>query len=372
MGPGNRDKVRGPREPSRPGELAMNTSTLIKKCVDWVACRRPRANIFTILNMAWLGQAVFVVTRVGIPRHLLDGPKTPAELARLTQTHQRTVEKMLRALAGFGILDRQPDGRYSLTPASQELAEDSSWLRAYVEVWGTQLYAAGGHMLDMARSGRVAYEAAHGHPLYEHYKRDAEAGRLFVDFMNCVTERQAKIVSEAIDFRPYRTMVDVGCGRAALATQILIKNPHLRATILDQPHMSESVMARLAENNLTHRCSFAGGSFLDSVPSGGDLYIIKHVLHDWADEEATAILRNIATAMSPTSRLIVVEGVLNDRNGCDRVVKMRDLEQMIWTGGAVRTEREFRSLFDEAGLALTRIDRTSLVDCCLISARKRV
>jgi hypothetical protein len=188
--------------------------------------------------------------------------------------------------------------------------------------------------------------------------------------MSAVTEWQQENIVGAIDFSPYRCVVDVGGGCGGLLARILQANPHLQGTVFDQPHIRERASARIQEEKLQSRCTFVGGNFLEEVVQGADLYIIKHVLHDWADPDVVTILRNISRAMPEDSTLIIIEAVMNDANCVDRIVKMRDIEQMIWSGGKVRTESEFVSLAGKAGLRLSEIMRTQVVDVCLIKCYK--
>lgn len=329
-------------------------------------------DLFTLLNMAWAGQAVFVATKFGIVDHLANGPKSVAELARLTGAGEAHVHQLMRALASWEVFARDESGRYRLTPLSEPLVtERSSWLRYYVLIWGEQYYPAAGQMLEMMRSGRTGYELAHGEPAWKHTKIAPETLKLFVDFMSSVTDTQCEAVAAAFDFTPYRSVVDVGGGRASLISAVLLANPHLRGTIVDLPYMEEPAGERISRSNLADRCTFAGGSFLESVPAGADVYMIKHVLHDWSDTEVPKILGNISAAMTGESVLIIVEGVLDDSDGADRVLKLQDLERMFLTGGKGRTRGEFESLLQGAGLQLQEIRRTASPDSCLLIARKR-
>jgi hypothetical protein len=327
--------------------------------------------LFALLNFAWIGQGVYVAVKLGIPDHLSAGPRTAAELASLCGISESHAHQVLRALCGFGVFAQDDAGRFRLTPMSEDLpAARNAWMREYVLLWGEQLYPAAGKMLEMTLTGKTGFELAFGRPLYEEYVADPSANARFVNFMNAVTDWQRSVVVGSFDFRPYKHLVDVGGGRASMLTAVLTANAHLRGTILDQPHMSELVNTRIQEARLTERCTFVGGNFLQSVPRGGDLYMIKHVLHDWADDDVQTILNNVSAAMPVGGTLVIVEGALDERNGVDRVMKMRDLEQMVWTGGKVRSQGEFRKLLANAGLELKDVQRNALIDTCLIISTK--
>ena len=225
-------------------------------------------------------------------------------------------------------------------------------------------------MLPMIQSGKVAFELACGKRVWEYYESNPEAANLFADYMNSVTDEESQLIAKAFDFGSYEHIVDIGGGRASLLTTVLQRFPQLRGTILDLPHMEESVCGRIREANVADRCIFVGGSFLERVPAGGDLYIIKHVLHDWNDEGVITILRNTSLAMVPTARLLIMEGILDERNNVGRFLKMRDLEQMIGCGGKVRTRRELSNLLNNASLCVEETRRTPIWDGWLVTARK--
>jgi hypothetical protein len=328
-------------------------------------------DLFVFLNMAWGGQALYTATRLGVPDLLAGGSKSAGELAQRTGAGERELHQIMRALAGFGIFASDDAGGYRLTPLSEPLVTAAgSWQRNYVLIWGELYYPAAGEMLTMIRSDLTGYELAHGEPPWSHTKIRPETLALFVGFMSSVTDMHNDAVTKAVDFTPWQRVVDVGGGRASLITSVLKANPHLSGTILDLPYMEGEATERIRREGLDARCTFVGGSFLESVPAGGDVYLIKHVLHDWSDAEVPTILRNIGAAMTERSTLIIVEGVVETEDGTGQAVKMQDLERMFLTRGKARSESEFAALLEQAGLRLTEIRLTAVFDCCLIVAVK--
>ena len=105
------------------------------------------------------------------------------------------------------------------------------------------------------------------------------------------------------------------------------------------------------------------------MPAGADIYLLKHVIHDWPDGSAKLILGNISAAMVPTSRLVIIEGVLDhDCEDSDTLIT-RNLEQMVWTDGKVRTMRKFEALTSGAGLRISGVTHTEIDDVSFIECR---
>ena len=283
-----------------------------------------------------------VAMELNVPDHLDSGAKSIEELAILTGSQPPLLEQVMRCLAGFGIFALDRKGRYRNPLAlSPFMPIREPWFRAYVLFWKYHLYPSAGAMLDMVRTGARAFSIAHGKPPYEFYRADGQQGRIFNDFMSLVTDFHNPAILEFFDFRPFSRVLDVGGGRASFISAILKANPHLQGTVFDQPHMAEPATERLRQEGLIDRCQFAGGNFFESVPPGADLYTLKNVLIDWADADAAKILANISKAMSPNSLLLIIDGIMDERNRRDQILKMRDLEEMIYSGGRVRSKKSF-------------------------------
>jgi hypothetical protein len=199
---------------------------------------------------------------------------------------------------------------------------------------------------------------------------DPEAAAIFDRAMATFAPQTAAAVAAAYDFSPFRTVVDVGGGNGALLAGILKANPTLRGIVFDQPHVAPRAQEQIDASGVADRCSFAGGSFFEAVPPGGDLYLLKHVIHDWGDEQASAILRTCRAAMSDRAKLAIVEGVYPARiDGSleSRGAAANDVNMLVSTGGRQRSEEEFRSLYAASGLRLTRVVPT-LAPVCVVEA----
>lgn len=155
----------------------------------------------------------------------------------------------------------------------------------------------------------------------------------------------------ACDFGRFACVVDVGGGRGALLAEILAKHPAVRAVLFDQPHVVAGAEKLLRACGVANRCQVVGGDFFDTVPDGGDAYVLKFILHDWEDEQAAAILRTCRRAIASTGRLLVIESEISPPNE-GAVDKFLDLTMLVHTGGRERTREEWVALFAVAGFRL--------------------
>ena len=341
----------------------------------WIARlkNRPNQPVFPgthwMMNTAWLCQAVYVVAKLDVAERLRHGPLAIDGLAAACDVQTVPLLQVMRALAGFGIFTVTADGRWALNAEARRLlGDDPLSVRPYALVCGEQLWSAAGRMLEQLRTGRTGFEHAHGAPIWSHYAATPKDADVFDTFMSAVTDIHVRWLTAAYPFARHHRVVDVGAGRGRLLSAMLATAPNLHGVWYDRAEVLPAARVLLAEAGVAARCEFVPGSFLERVPPGADLYVIKHVLHD---EPAGAILKNIAAAMEPSSRLLVIEGLLDERSGRGGLAKIRDLEQMFWTGGRVRSQAEFSGLLAPAGLEIVGVVDTPIADMSLIHVRKR-
>jgi len=164
-------------------------------------------------------------------------------------------------------------------------------------------------------------------------------------------------VLEAYDFSPFRTVVDVGGGNGTQLAAILRRYPSTTGILYDLPAVVERAPTNILRLGLADRCRLLGGDFFASIPAGSDAYVMRHVIHDWDDVAAVAILRNCRKAMGPGGRVLVIENVIPSGNG-PGFGKWLDL-MMLVAGGRERTEEQYRQLFAKAELAVHRVIPTT-------------
>ena len=307
----------------------------------------------TVLTQIMLGrvaaQALYVAAKLGIADLLIDGPKRVDELAKAADAHAPSLYRVLRALASIGVFKEGDDQTFTLTPSAEPLRSDvPNSLRDVAVFWGEDWnWQVWGKILYSVRTGKPAWGQIHGEQVFEYFEKNPEAGRIFDRAMTSFSGVATKAVLEAYDFSGINTLVDIAGGQGRLINRILDVYPAMQGVLFDLPHVIESA-------NVGDRLEFATGDFFVSVPAGGDAYMMKHIIHDWDDERAITILKNIRQAMNPGGRVLVIESVIADGNGHD-FGKLLDIEMLVSPGGKERTAAEYEDLFKGAGLRLTRI-----------------
>lgn len=315
----------------------------------------PAAKLREIIVGQRVAMMVGVVAELGVADHLKDGPKRAEELAKATQAHPSSLYRVLRALASYGIFAEDDDGRFRLTPTAEFLRSDipGSQRESARGMTTEQQWRSQGNMLNAVRSGKTAIEHAFGMSLWEYLAKHPAEQQGFNARMVEGSRREASRLVKGYDFSGVGKVVDIAGGQGVLLENILKAHSEPRAVLFELPSVIEAARRSL-DPALLGRIELTGGDFFKAVPAGGDIYVLKNILHDWEDERATAILKNVRRAMTDKAKLLVIEGVVPKGNS-PSPTKMMDITMLVATGGRERTEAEHRALLKAGGFRLARI-----------------
>ena len=309
----------------------------------------------------WTTHIVGLTARLGIADQLADGPKSAADVAAVIGADGPTLGRLMRALTGLGLLTQHSDGRFALTEAGSCLRDDvSGSLRAAAIFHASEYIQRAWFGLEHSiRTGEPAFDYIHGISNWRYRAEHPEDEHVFNGFMTQVSAAEIPVILAAFDFSPYRRVIDVGGGRGHLLAAILENNPDASGVLFDLPSVVEDAEAYLASRGVLARCQLFGGSFFETVPDGGDLYLLKSVTNSVSDESCVAMLSACRRAMDSRSRLLIIEQVMpSGPNVSTEVlasVAVRDIGMLVMQAGRHRTEQEFRTVLDSAGFALRQV-----------------
>ncbi|MFF3962486.1 methyltransferase [Streptomyces griseorubiginosus] len=331
---------------------------------------RPRDRLLHLMTGAWTTQAIAVAAELRLADHLDAHPGAGlALLAELTGCHADSLGRLLRHLAGLGLVAADPDGAYHLTELGEPLrtgAADS--FQPLALLYGGPFYRSFGELAHSVRTGEEAFAKVFGEHHFPYFARHPELADLFDRAMAASAPMFAPVAG-LVDLSAHRVVVDVAGGNGELLGRLLRAAPHLRGVLLERPHAVEAAEKAFAEAGLADRCRFMAGDFTSEVPDGGDLYVLSRVLHDWDDERCLTILRRCAQAMAPGSELLLIERLLPTDARLSLAVAW-DLHMLCNVGGRERTEDHYRRLLDEAGFDFTSCHELPL-QAALLRFRRR-
>ena len=328
-----------------------------------------RSELHRLINGYQVSQALHVLTALGIPDRLADGPCSSQDLAAVVGATDGPLYRLLRAVAAIGVLEELPERRFALTEIGEGLRSDvSGSLAGWAAFIGRGYYwAAWSRLIDGVRTGDHAFRLEHGTDPWNYRQTHPEEIPIFNRAMNSVSGQVADSLAAAYDFSQFRTIVDVGGGGGALIAAILSRHPGVRAVLFDLHHIVVDARRFIGQAGLAARCELVGGSFFDCVPSGSDAYLLKSVLHDWYDADVKRILDVCHAAMRPDAVLLVIERWLAPPNeGAES--KFTDLNMLVAAGGCERPTEEWESVLRAGGFGRRGI--TLVHDFAVIEAAR--
>jgi O-methyltransferase/methyltransferase family protein len=330
------------------------------------ASRTAINDLLSLVNGFRRTQVVYVVAKLGIADYISGSPLTAAELAAKTNSDTESLGRVLRLAALFGLVAEESGGRFSLAPLGEPLISTiQGSIRPVAIQLGELHYGARGALLYSTVTGSSAFQHVYGKPLFEYLAENPDAQKTFDAYMSANKDAFAEALVRKYDFSSVRVIVDVGAGNGSISAAILSKNPELEAIIFDQPQVVSSAHEVLSTAGLHDRCRVVPGDFFQSVPSGGDIYMLSNIVHDWDDIRSVQILSNCRKAMRRDSTLIMLEAILPP-HGQPTSAVLADVNMMAMLNGKERAREEYGSLLHMAGLHLSKVvpvsDRLSLIE----------
>ena len=304
------------------------------------------------------------VARLGVADQMGATPMPIEEIAAKTGAHAPSLYRVMRALAGMGVFREEPGKRFALTPAGELLKSDAPGTVRYFAMmfgdqWTTRAYE---HFADCLRTGQDGVSQAFGKHVFDLLAERPEQLATFQAAMTSGSTMAGKAITAAYDFNGIERLADVGGGHGALLATILRRYPEMQGVLFDR----SEIVAGVPDDRFAGcegRISIEAGSFFERVPDGCDAYIMKHIIHDWGDEQCRTILELMREKLPKQGRVLVCDMVVSGDAG-PTPAKLLDIEMLVMTvGGKERSEAEFRELFASAGLKLNRIVPTERPIC---------
>lgn len=328
-----------------------------------------REKLLKLFSGEWVSRSLYVATKLEIADLLQAESKSIEDLANLTATHPDSIYRLLHMLAGFGIFEEVSPKVFANTETSRLLAKTSPDSLHFLSLWyGEEIHQTWDDLLPCVQTGTPAFQLAFKQPVFSYFKENADRVALFQEAMKEKTKAVAKSALSIYNFGKFQSVYDIGGGYGQFMQALLTKYKNLTGILYELPEVIEKIKQESAglDNN---RCVLVSGDFFVSVPEGGDVYLLKSVLHDWDDANAEKILKNCHQAMRSDSRLLIVEIVLQPKNH-SIYPNCMDVLMMAVTGGRERSLTAFKQMFENSGFVLNRIYPTS-TEFSILEVRKK-
>jgi hypothetical protein len=297
-------------------------------------------------------RALYVAAKLGVADYLKGGPKTAVELAAALSVKADALYRIMRVLAASGVFELDPNDRFSLNEISDTLRTASAQsVRDYVIFYHECVYPSFAHIVSTVRTGESGQIKAFGKRAFEMVQTDPDFAAVLYAGLASRAKLDIAALMAVYDFSGAAIVADVGGGNGGLLSVILARYPNVSGLLVDLAPAIEA--AKAGKGGALPRCEFVIGDFFDKIPTGADVYILKLVLHDWNDDDVYRILTRCRNAMTATSRLLVIEGLVEPHDEMS-LTTLVDITMLINVGGRERTQVEFETLLKHAGLKLQK------------------
>lgn len=311
----------------------------------------PEGILLRMLGGKWLAASISAAASLGLIDALVGNPLSLEDLAARIDCRPEALRRLMRVLAGEGIVRLNADQAYEVTELGALLrrGELGDLARFVGAPFGWDPWSG---LADSVRTGRSAFEARHGQGLFDYLDDRGDEAALYHEAIDAFCRREARALASAFDFSRASRVLDVGGGQGTLLIEVLSAWKHLTGMLLERPTAVERATLAFSEAGLADRCEARSGDFFESIPSGADVCVLKHIIHSWDDETAIALMRRCIESVGPDGVLLLIEGLLLPE-GHQNMTNLLDLEMLVLCGpGHERTKPQMRRLISAAGLRI--------------------
>ena len=311
-----------------------------------------------IMLSAALSRALSTVAELGVADHIEAGsPQSIESLARATGTHERSLYRIMRFMASHGLFKETDSRQFDHTPLSQCLRMDvEGSFRAAAQMMH-RVFPTWDGLHHSALTGEPGFNQVYGQPIFEYIGKHPDLGPIFDAGMTAIHGYETGAMLEAYDFSGIEILADIGGGNGSLLSAVLQRYPTMKGILFDLAHVVGRAQANLQADGVADRCTVVEGSFFESIPSGADAYIFRHIIHDWNDEQCVQILSHCLQVIPANGKLLLVEAVVPTGNE-PSLAKDFDMTMLTLPGGIERTAEEYKTLLEQAGFQLNSITST--------------
>ncbi len=320
--------------------------------------------LFSMTTGFFVSGALLSIAKLSIADTLKDNPRTADEIAAEVGCHGRTLYRVMRALANIGVFKQNGD-KFSLTPMGNLLRSDIPRSQRNKVVEMCSYFEYWGKLTETIKSGKTPIEDD-----YAVILNDDERSTGFYEAMDSFYYDNPAPMLGCYDFSGNEKVVEIGVGSGSQLIAVLKRYPQMTGIMLDLPNTAKMAEKNVKASELEDRCRVVGGSFFEAVPDGGDIYMMRHVIHNWNDEKCIQILSNIRKVLPEHGKVLIIEDIVPDKIDVSswHELSLSDPSFAVWwdlsmfasSDGAERTEAEFGDLYAKSGLKLNRIVPTSI------------
>lgn len=307
----------------------------------------------SMVNGFKLTALVYLAIRSGIVDTLQQEPRSLQHIATATNMPEQHLERALRALVAIGICD-DVELRFSLTDIGQLLLRDNDLpLRSGLLVDVEQRWLSWQQLPLAISTGQPVFKQIHGLSPWAYREANPQLSNDFNHWLALETQRVARQIVPQLPLQGTETIADIGGGHGGLLRAVLDAFPHCSGVLFDLP----AVVAQASNGTQAPRIHAIGGNFLNNIAIEADVFMLKSVLHDWADADSKCILANCRASMKVGQKLLIIERFIDDdTNPLEQAIL--DMQMLLLHGGSERTRAAYETLLNASGFIPVSCMRT--------------
>ncbi len=374
------DEAAGPVAPARrgprtqvPPRLAVHAAMKLRSVLLRAADRVLPSELAILEHSAGFSVAYLLgaMVELGVADELASGPKTADELAATLHCDADALHRALRMGAVHNLVRLDRSGRFHATRLTRALTSDAPYAsdqwcafmasKAHQNAWGD--------LAATLRTGEPAFNRQNGMSFFSWFDANPKEGRAFAAGLSGLTLSEASAIAASYKFPSSGVVCDIAGGVGALLGEVLRRTPRARGILVEAPLVLAEASTYLGSLGLNERVELQQGDIFGDLHVSADVYLLKWILHDWDDADCVRVLGNVAAAMPPGAKLVVIEGI-QERNTAHGRFSPIDLQMLVVSErGRERSIPEIQELMTKAGLRPTSVRRTP-ADLALLEAEK--
>lgn len=314
--------------------------------------------ILSMIQGFSLSYFLYTSCELGIFETLLNEDQTLSELSERLYIRKDILLRLMNTLEAFGFV-KIHDEKYSLQQLGKRLSEkNGKVMRELLLFSGRQCMPYWAKLYEAVHSGEAPYKLIEKQAYFDMQETNYQNYRTFNSMMSSNSEDldlQPYFETEITPFRIKR-IVDIGGGTGNILIKLLKFYKNSFGILLDLQFVETEAIRNLQNYNMENRVKFYSGNFFEPIDFSADIFVMSRILHDWSDEEAIQILKNVAQAMTENSRILIIEKIMPETPKRENTeMYMADLNMWVMCGGKERTLEEFKNLLQLSDLKVTRI-----------------
>ena len=284
---------------------------------------------------------------------------------------QRPTDVMLTLFTSMDLITNIA-GNYHLTDYAKEyLTEGSPWnLGPYLETMKERPICI--EMRNILKSGKPAsWGSKKNEKEWAIAMERKDVAEKFTAAMDSRGAYLAPAMARTIDCKEYKTLLDIAGGSGIYACAVVAHNEHIRAAVFEKAPVDKAAQFSIKKKGMSDKVSVVAGDMFEELPSGYDIHLISHALHDWGEVAVTTLLKNSFQALPPGGMIVIHDAHLNeDKTGPLPVAEFSVL-LMYATEGKCYSVSEITTMLKRIGFIDTTFTPTT-ASRSIITAKKPV